>query len=281
MTLAVVRRLLEQYPDIGVFALAGQGEPSLAPEFPAIVRWLTAAGKRIILDTNALHSAPVRGLDGCFTRISLSLYGYNDISYKAYTGVSAFAQVMASYRIFRELCASVCITYIVDRDKLTDLERVFALCDQLRPTRLLLYNPLCYDIADAAQTAKIITARDAGIIEHIGALAAGREYPVDLPPYPDFSQPLNSCRSYCQVINIDGNGDIGGCLRQKIPAAAFGNVFRDEDCFNTAEMLRLRRRQMIGRPPHAECAVCFGNWGYGDYNALVWRKNFRKQRPPA
>jgi pyruvate-formate lyase-activating enzyme len=277
MSLGVVRRLLERYPDIGVFALAGQGEPTLAPEFAALVRWLAGAGKRIILDTNGLHPEPVRGLRGCFARISLSLYGYDDVSYKAWTGVPAFAQVMASYRLFREVCENVCITYIMDKDKPEDMERVFALCDELRPTRLLLYNPLCYDVSDAAQAAKIITTEDAAIIERIGTLAAGRRYPVDQPPYPDFSKPLNSCRSYCQVVNVDGNGDIGGCLRQKIPAAVFGNVFRDEDCFNTPEMLRLRRLQMTGRPPHAECAVCFGNWGYGDCNALVWRKNFLKR----
>jgi hypothetical protein len=59
---------------------------------------------------------------------------------------------------------------------------------------------------------------------------------------------------------MDGNGDIGGCLRKMLPEARYGNVVRDPDCFNTAEMLRLRRRQMVGYPPHPECANCFGNW---------------------
>jgi hypothetical protein len=41
-------------------------------------------------------------------------------------------------------------------------------------------------------------------------------------------------------------------------------------------MLRLRRRQMVGCPPHPECSSCFGNWGYGDYWALSWKRDFEK-----
>ena len=122
--------------------------------------------------------------------------------------------------------------------------------------------------------AKIITAQDTEIISTIAELAEGRRYPFDLPPYPDYMTPCNSCRSYCAVINVDGNGDIGGCLRKVVPDGSCGNVFHDADCFNTAAMLRLRRRQMVGYPPHSECANCFGNWGYGDYHSLSWKKDF-------
>jgi MoaA/NifB/PqqE/SkfB family radical SAM enzyme len=272
MRRTVVERLLEQYPTIGAFALAGQGEPCLAPEFPDIVRMLAQAGKRVILDTNGVHSSPLHGLEGCFTRISLSLYGHDDRSYEAYTGVPAFKTVMDSYRRFQDTCESVCITYIVDKYDMATLERILELCDRLRPSRLLLYNPICYDLADTAQVAKIMTVRDTEITCRIDEMISGRAYPIDPPLYPDFDKPLNSCRSYCQIVNIDGNGDIGGCLRQRIPDNALGNVFRDEDCFNTPPLLRLRRLQMTGRRPHAECAICFGNWGYGDCNALSWRR---------
>ena len=40
VSLEVVRALLGQYPGIAVFAMAGQGEPTLAPEFSDIVRSL-------------------------------------------------------------------------------------------------------------------------------------------------------------------------------------------------------------------------------------------------
>lgn len=275
MTLAVVRTILEQYPGISAFAMAGQGEPTLASEFAAIVRYLAEQSKRLILDTNGVDAGPVALLKGCFSRISLSLYGYDAASFKAYTGVDAFGAVMESWRVFREVCSEVTISYIVDKDDLHGLEAVLRLCDRLEPARLLLYNPLCYDDADTAQTAKIITARDNAVIAAIADLIANRPYPVDVPPYPDYTVPRNSCRSYCAVINVDGNGDVGGCLRKVVPDAKYGNIFTDADSFNTPEMLRLRRRQLVGIPPHPECATCFGNWGYGGYTSLVWKKEFR------
>lgn len=274
VSLEVVRALLGQYPGIAVFAMAGQGEPTLAPEFSDIVRSLAEAGKGIILDTNGVNSGKVGELDGCFSRISVSLYGHDRNSFNAYTGVDGFESVMRSWGVYRRVCRQVCISYIVDRDKLDDLRKVLDLCDTLEPSRLLLYNPLCYDASDKVQMAKIITAQDTEIISTIAELAEGRRYPIDLPPYPDYMTPCNSCRSYCAVINVDGNGDIGGCLRKVVPDGSCGNVFHDADCFNTAAMLRLRRRQMVGYPPHSECANCFGNWGYGDYHSLSWKKDF-------
>jgi MoaA/NifB/PqqE/SkfB family radical SAM enzyme len=273
MTLTIVRRLLDQYPDISVFAMAGQGEPTLAPEFADIARYLAQAGKVLILDTNGVNAGSVAELKGSFSRISLSLYGYDRASFTAYTGFDGFDAVMDSYRVYRETCSQVCISYIVDKDALQDVRRMFDLCDALQPSRLLLYNPLCYDDSDTVQKAKVITARDEDVIAAIADIAVGRQYPVDLPPYPDYRTPLNSCRSYCAVINVDGNGNIGGCLRKVPPDERYGNVFRDADCFNTPEMLRLRRRQMVGYPPHPECSNCFGNWGYGDYRSLLWKKD--------
>ena len=158
-------------------------------------------------------------LDGCFSRISVSLYGHDRNSFNAYTGVDGFESVMRSWGVYRRVCRQVCISYIVDRDKLDDLRKVLDLCDTLEPSRLLLYNPLCYDASDKVQMAKIITAQDTEIISTIAELAEGRRYPIDLPPYPDYMTPCNSCRSYCAVINVDGNGDIGGCLRKVVPDA--------------------------------------------------------------
>lgn len=272
LTLALVRTLLERYPGIGGFAMAGQGEPTLAPEFADIARYLSGQGKRLILDTNGVDAGPVADLKGCFTRISLSLYGYDAASFKAYTGVDAFGAVMESWQVFKDVCDEVTISFIVDKDDLNGLESVLRLCDTLEPARLLLYNPLCYDDADTAQLAKIISARDEGAIAAIAALTANRAYSIDLPPYPDYAAPLNSCRSYCAVINVDGNGNIGGCLRKVTPGARYGNIVSDADPFNTPEMLRLRRKQLVGLSPHPECASCFGNWGYGDSRSLIWKK---------
>lgn len=270
--LAAVRALLKQYPGIGAFAMAGQGEPTLAEEFADVVRFLADEGKRLILDTNGVNSRGLDGLGGCFTRISLSLYGHDRDSFRQYTGVDGFDAVLRSWDVYKRVAGETAITSILDRDRPGSLGQVLDLCDRLQPDVVLLYNPLCYDPLDSRQRAKIITAQDEALIADISAAAAGRPYAVHLPPFPDFSTPRNSCRSYCEVINMDGDGNIGGCLRKVVPDGSFGNVFTDADCFNTPAMTRLRRRQMVGYPAHPECADCFGAWGHGATHTLSWKK---------
>lgn len=260
MTVEVVQALLAQYPGISAFAMAGQGEPTLARDFAAVVRYLNGLGKRLVLDTNGVNS---RGFEGLrFDRISLSLYGHDRASFLAYAGVDAFAHVLRSWQIYRNIASERAITYIVDKTGLGRLAKILALCDELKPDVVLLYNPLCYDPADAAQRERVITSSDD--IRAIRRLASGRAYPVRLPPFPAPGSSPGSCRSYSGVINIDGNGDIGGCLRQLPPHAAFGNVFSDQDCYNTEAMRRLRRRQLVGLAAHDHCAGCFGAYGAGE-----------------
>lgn len=264
MTVRTVAALVDQYPELNIFAMAGQGEPTLCRDFAPVVRFLAGRGATLILDTNGVNSAGLEDLSGCFTRISLSLYGHDRASFQAYTGLDGFEKVLASWAKYKTIAAETAITYIMDKDDLDSLARVLDLCDRLEPAEVLLYNPLCYDPADAAQKAKVIACGDGAVIERIRELAQGRAYSVVLPPFPDFAKPQNLCRSYRGVINLDGNGDIGGCLRKIPPGAEFGNVFRDADCYNTKSMAKIRRLQMIGRPAHPQCADCFGSYGHGE-----------------
>lgn len=277
--LDVLNALLGQYPKVHAFAMAGQGEPTLAREFASVARHLRENGKKLILDTNGVNSKYMEELTGCFARISLSLYGYDRKSFLRYAGVDGFNSVLASWEKYKKIASQTAITIIIDRDRPDELEKTLALCDSLSPDAVLLYNPLCYDPADAPQKAKIIQAKDADAILWIKELAKDRPYHVELPAFPDFERPLNSCRSYCEVINLDGEGNIGGCLRKVLPDKTFGNVFQDEDCFNTPAMSRLRRLQMVGRPAHAECRDCFGAWGHGSVHALNWKKEMASACP--
>jgi len=87
------------------------------------------------------------------------------------------------------------------------------------------------------------------------------------PVYVDFKKPEFFCTSYDYIINLDGDGNIGGCLRQIPPDPSFGNIFKDNDPYNSLEMSKLRKLQhsmvKTKKTPHIECHYCFGNW-YSD-----------------
>lgn len=260
MRLATVKRLLELYPKTGSFCVAGLGEPTLCPDFAAIVEFLKEQGKFVGVITNGANPDPLFRLAGKPDYVSISLYGYDEESYGNYCGVRAFATVLDTFGRLRECFPQVGFSYIVNRDNYRDLEKVLQLCDRLRPDFLHLVNYLVYDPADATEIGKIITARDTEIIAAIEAACKGRGYIRTKPVYPDLEHPRCSCMSYRQLINLDGDGNIGGCQRQIRPAARFGNIFSDPDPFNSPEIRRLRERVGKECGIHEECRYCFGNW---------------------
>jgi radical SAM protein with 4Fe4S-binding SPASM domain len=111
---------------------------------------------------------------------------------------------------------------------------------------------------------KIIRVQDSEIIDYIDNLCLKRDYIELKPVYIDIENPSYKCRSYDNIINLDGNGNIGGCLRQIPPSNLFGNIFTDRDPFNSKEMYKHRKLQhTMARTkitPHSECDYCFGNW---------------------
>lgn len=146
------------------------------------------------------------------------------------------------------------------KDNYGSLERILSLCDELDPDFLHLVNYLAYDPGDREETCKIITTKDIDIIHFVEDSCQGREYVRVRPVYIDPEHIPFKCRSYDYKLNVDGEGNIGGCQRQLPPAAAYGNIFKDEDPFNSQGMRVPRRRMLRKKTAHDECRFCFGNW---------------------
>jgi GT2 family glycosyltransferase/MoaA/NifB/PqqE/SkfB family radical SAM enzyme len=260
LTEATVQALLQKYPHLQYFCIAGQGEPTMTPEFREIVTCLNSHGKHANLITNGTNSGAILDVQGCLSSINISLYGASEQHYVEYCNVPLFSSVVASYEKLRGKFPQVGFSYILDKNNLGRLEEILTLCDRLTPSFIYLINALWYDVRDMYGRQRIIEHREAGLQQEIRDLAANRGYPVHVPLFPDFSQPANLCRSYSNVLNVDGYGNIGGCRRQITPSAEFGNLFSNPDCLNSPEMMRLRHNQKAGFPAHPECTYCFGNW---------------------
>ncbi len=264
MRLNTVKKLLSLYPNIKSFSIAGFGEPTLCEEFIDIVEFLKKEGKKINIITNGTDVKKLLNLNCRIDQIYVSLYGYDVDSYLVYTRVNAYKRVIENFLRLKEKFSNVGLLYILTRDNYRDLERLMPLCDKLKPSFLHLVNYLAYDFTDSKEVKKIITVNDKEIISYIGELCKSRDYIRIKPVYIDFANPKFDCRSYDSRINLDGDGNIGGCLRQNPPDSSFGNIFKVKDPFNSTEMKKLRRLQhtmaKTKKPPHKECDYCFGNW---------------------
>jgi radical SAM protein with 4Fe4S-binding SPASM domain len=264
MTLNTVKKLLSLYPSIKGFSIAGFGEPTLCEEFVDIVEFLKKEEKRVYIVTNGTNLNQFLKITCKVDQISVSLYGYDVESYRSYTRVDAFQKVTENFVKIKKKFNNVGLTYILTRENYRDLERILPLCDRLRPDFLDLINYLAYDVTNNKEIQKIITVNDTEFVEYIEKLFKSRDYIRIKLVYVDFEHPKFNCNSYDSRINLDGDGNIGGCMRQIPPDSSFGNIFKEKDPFNSAEMKRLRRLQHTMKktktPPHKECNYCFGNW---------------------
>lgn len=260
MKLDTVKKMLSLYPSIKSYCVAGLGEPTLCLDFVNVVDYLKEKGKYVGIITNGTNLNELLALRYGADYISISLYGYDEESYRSYCGENVFNKVISNFKELKERYKNVGFSYIINRQNYGEFGKVLLLCDHLRPDFLHLVNYLVYDVNNKDEINKIITIKDKDIIETLRRLSKGRQYVKLQPHFIDPDNPEYNCRSYERIINLDGEGNIGGCQRQKQPDVAYGNIFRDSDPYNCHEMMTLRRK--LGTPCflHDECKFCFGNW---------------------
>lgn len=260
MTLVTVQRLLSLYPSINRFCIAGLGEPTLCQNFVEIVDFLKRIQKSVGIITNGTNPSKLLELTYEPDYISISLYGYNDEQYIPYAGSGVFERVIENFKNIKSRFKNVGFSYIVNKTNYGTVDKILELCDKLKPNFLDLHNYLAYDPDNREEISKIITVKDKEIISYIDAICNRRGYRVNKPVLVDFDKPKFWCRSYNYLINLDGSGNIGGCQRHIPPDQSFGNIFNDEDPFNSTEMKRLRKIMHKKTYMHKECSFCYGNW---------------------
>lgn len=273
MTVKVVRRALDVYPELSSFTLAGFGEPTLCQEFVEIVRFLTENRNPPHVITNASNPAPLLACHNVDMSITISLYGYDPSSYQINTGTNSFVDVIENYKKLSSVFARVGFSLVLGRNNWRDLGRYVELFDRINPAFVVLVNHLAYDLNDDESISNILNEDDKFTMNDTMREFINRPYFITQPVFINSRQPALKCRSYNYIINIDGDGAIGGCQRQIGPGKRFGDLMSSNDPFNSIEMIRLRKR--CGRELiHDECRYCFGNWVVMDFLADLSRSKF-------
>ncbi len=259
ITILTIKKLMQQYPSIHQFVVAGLGEPTLNHDFVEIVNYLKKTGNQIAIVSNGTNLNKFLELEYEPNEIIISLNGFDDESFLRKTGLKVFDTVLHTILELKKKFQNVKLLYILNRVNYRELEKVLEICDKVKPTGLQLVNLLVYNILVQEDVDKIITVNDKEIRTYIDQKCANRTYPILKPYYIDIEHPKFSCRSYSHVINLDGFGNIGGCMRQIPPNNSCGDVFSDKDPYNSPKMRKYRNLQNNCSYPHPNCKYCFGN----------------------
>ncbi len=268
ISLDVVKKALELYPDLHGFCLAGLGEPALNPNVVAIVDYLKNNGKYVGVISNGSFIDPYLAMEHRPDYISISLYGYNRQQYNEYVGLDMFDTVMENYHTLKQKGFNVGFSYFVSKDNYKNLGSIISMADGLGADFINITNYLVYDPENREELDKIIYDSDKEIIEYIENELNKSSRIKARPMYlnTDFAF---FCPSYRNIINIDGDGNIGGCQRQKAPSKKYGNLFDSEDPYNIGEMKELCSLISKAEYPHGDnCKYCFGKMNPDKANTL-------------
>ena len=260
MDVEMIDKIMYAYPSIKGFCIAGLGEPTASKNFVPVVNHLLDNGKYVGIITNGTYPEKLLQLNKAPGYISISLYGFSGKEYKEWTKVDAFEKVIKNYKALKEKYEKVGFSYILNKDNYKKLDEIIKLCDQLKPSFLNLVNYLSYDSIETADTRRIITFKDVDIIRYIEERCDSRSYIKIRPVYLDEEDTDYACKSYDEVINIDGQGNIGGCQRQITPDIVYGNMYFQDDPYNSIPMQTLRAGIKEGEYPHFNCKSCFGRY---------------------
>jgi len=257
LDVSTVKATVEKYPSIKSYCIAGQGEPTLNKNFSEIIDYLRLKKKITFIVTNGSNIEPFLQLKHKPNCISISLYGYDRDSYVSYCGMDVFDRVISNYKQLRKKFKNVGFSFILNKSNYTSLEKVAELCDEIKPAFLNLVNYLAYDVSNAEERDKIIKITDLEIIEYIENVCVKRKYIKDKPFYLNPENKEFCCNSYFQMLSLDGEGNIGACRSHNVPDESFGNIFNENDPFNSSKMTEIRRAISEGVFPEEACQCCF------------------------
>lgn len=221
--------------------LAGNGEPTLHPQFGEVLSWVRAATpfRALLLSNGSLFTLPeVRAAAAAAHAVKVSLHAWDAASFAR--GVRPhpdldFAAIVEGYRRFREAFSGELIAevFIVPglNDQPAQAARIAALLATIRPDRIHL-NAAVRPPAEAA-----VRAADPAALRRLAACFTPRaETPDDLPAAPAAAAPAAA-------------GDLDGALadlvrRHPADSAALAATFA---CAETEVLARLQALAAAGR----------------------------------
>jgi len=257
MTLPVVQRLLSLYPSINSFCIGRFEESTLCPNFISIVDFLKKNGREVKIETSGVNIEKLMALTYEPDCITINFYDPNNVKYHDHPGADAFDKVVDNFQVLKNRYKNVGFTYMVNKTNYRTLNNFLDLCDELQPSFLYLHNYLACDFDNSTEVAKAITSKDSDALNYIDLIVKGRNYSISKPVALDTDRPKEYCRSYDYLINVDSCGNISGCQQLIRPNNLFGNIFTDDDPFNSSEMIKLRRNMHKMNYAHKRCPFCF------------------------
>ena len=285
MSLNLFRYIVDRYPNLIRVELIGTGEPLLNLHFFDMVT--ESIKRRMIVNAfsngysldayipNLIRS----GLD----RLCVSLNGHTAKEFHRMTGnpeeyysrILRNVETLVQARNKERASLQVELSFIIDRYNYRYMKEMIEVGETLGADSVIFLHFQATPFNGFTPEERCIYAGDPAVREELAALAS-RKYRCDVT-WPYLLRDSGDARSVCRwpfsILQVDGNGNIGGCPMQLLNMHENGKVY-DKDAWNNDYFRDLRRRHLVG-DVFWPCKSCVESGGIDPILAVKAKRPFR------
>lgn len=278
MSLDLLRLVLDRYPNAMRVMLIGVGEPLLNPHLFDLVA--ECVKRRMIVDTvsNGLeldtHIADIlrSGLD----RLCVSVNGHTANEFHRMTGMPAAShskilrnvEALVSARGHKKVQPGIEVSFILDRVNHVHMLEMIGIGEELGVDRVTFNNYLPSPYPGFTPEERCLYADDAAVREGFARLIS-RRFRCDVTWPLLLGRPEQGsevCRSPFSLLQVDGDGNVGGCSIMLLNMHENGKV-NAADPWNNEYFRDLRRRHLRGEVLWP-CEYCGGRVGVDPFRIV-------------
>jgi MoaA/NifB/PqqE/SkfB family radical SAM enzyme len=258
MSLDLLRLVLDRYPNAIRVMLIGVGEPLLNPHLFDLVA--ECVKRRMVVDTVsngfALDAHIPEILRSGLDRVAVSVNGHTAQEFHRVTGMPAAShskilrnvEALVSARGHKKLQPGIEVSFILDRVNRGHMLEMIAIGEQLGVDGVAFYNYLPSPYPGFTPEERCLYADDAAVREGF-ARVISRKFRCDVTWPLLLGRPEQGwgvCRWPFSLLQVDGDGNVGGCPVMMLNMHENGNV-KEADAWNNEYFRDLRRRHLGGK----------------------------------
>jgi len=292
ISLAELKKITDQLPDLEQVYLHGIGEPLLNRELTKIIKHLKERRVYVLFNSNGLllnsqrqHDLIDAGLD----ELRISLDAASARGYKKIRGSTKFGQIVENLKSFlllqkqqQNALPKLSLWFLATRENIAELPEFIELAAEIGVEKAYLQRLVYfqddegYGVARAAQTlqesdagsAEIIRAsQELAVKRGIRFMASGQAEPIEsLQGEAEAGRPWRRCYRPWTLMYITANGNVLPCCISPFstvdyPSIILGNVYDTslEEIWTGSEYLNFRKEHQTATPPKC-CRGCGVQW---------------------
>ena len=271
MTFEMFKDISSYFSEALAVGFMGNGEPLLNKDIFQMINFAEEKGEmRTSMITNGLilEQFIEKIISSSLNEISISINGHNGKEFSRMTGMpeSHFQTIVAASKKLIErrdkLNSNLVIaaSIVIDRQNLKFLQQMIDFADSIGFDHVSFYNILPLTKKRALEMSVFDSSETFEVFKKLKQPSSN--ITITLPIPLDSSSKNNICDDFFTSINIGGDGNIGGCNRQRFNISNSGK-YSDKNVWNNEYFQSERRKFLNGELELDEpCVVCSANSSY-------------------